>query len=132
VHFVWVVARRRLVRLVSASACMQYTHSSINPLYSVVSICSGSQLTIIITELLRYCSAYVIQSTHHLVSRQYNNGLRAGRPGCYSLRRRFFFFYIASRPALVPILAPVQWVPGALSPGIKRQGREGDRSLTYV
>jgi hypothetical protein len=38
--FVWVVARRRLGRLKSASACMEYVHSSINPLHSVVSICS--------------------------------------------------------------------------------------------
>jgi hypothetical protein len=33
-----------------------------------------------------------------------------------------------SRPALDPIQAPIQWVPGALSVGVKRPGREADHS----
>jgi hypothetical protein len=28
-----------------------------------------------------------------------------------------------------PTQPPIQWVPGALSPGVKRQGREADHSL---
>jgi hypothetical protein len=32
------------------------------------------------------------------------------------------------RHGLVPTQPPIQWVPGALSPGIKRQGREADKS----
>jgi hypothetical protein len=34
----------------------------------------------------------------------------------------------SSRPALGHIQPPIQWVPGALSPGVKRQGREGEHS----
>jgi hypothetical protein len=39
-----------------------------------------------------------------------------------------FLFIIASRTALGPIQPPIQWVPGALSLGVKRQGREADHS----
>jgi hypothetical protein len=38
------------------------------------------------------------------------------------------FFTTASRPALGSTLPPIQWVPGALSVGIKRPGRECDHS----
>jgi hypothetical protein len=37
-------------------------------------------------------------------------------------------FSMSSRPALGPTQRPIQWVPGALSPGVKRQGREADDS----
>jgi hypothetical protein len=37
-------------------------------------------------------------------------------------------FTTVSRPALGPIQPPIQWVPGALSPGVKRPGREADHS----
>jgi hypothetical protein len=33
-----------------------------------------------------------------------------------------------SRPTLGPIQPPIQWVPGPLSRGIKRPGREADHS----
>jgi hypothetical protein len=33
-----------------------------------------------------------------------------------------------SRPALGPIRPPIEWVPEALSPGVKRPGREADHS----
>jgi hypothetical protein len=39
-----------------------------------------------------------------------------------------FLFTTASRPALGPTQSPIQWVPGALFLGIKRQGREADHS----
>jgi hypothetical protein len=37
-------------------------------------------------------------------------------------------FTIVSRPALGPTHPPSQWVPGALSLGVKRPGREADHS----
>jgi len=40
-----------------------------------------------------------------------------------------FLFTTASRPALEPTQPPIPWVPaGALSLGLKRQGREADHS----
>jgi hypothetical protein len=43
-------------------------------------------------------------------------------------RGKISLFSIKSRPALGPIQPPIQWVQGALSPGIKRPGRQADRS----
>jgi hypothetical protein len=39
-----------------------------------------------------------------------------------------FPFSTSSRPALGPTLPPIQWVPGALSPVVKRPGGEADHS----
>jgi hypothetical protein len=39
-----------------------------------------------------------------------------------------FLFTTASRTALGLTQPPIQWVPGALSPGVKWPGREADRS----
>jgi hypothetical protein len=39
-----------------------------------------------------------------------------------------FLFTTASRTALGPTQPPIQWVPGALSLGIERAGREADHS----
>jgi hypothetical protein len=41
---------------------------------------------------------------------------------------RIFLFATAFRPALGPTQPPIQWVQGALSPGLKRPGREDDHS----
>jgi hypothetical protein len=40
-----------------------------------------------------------------------------------------FLFTTMSRPAVGPTQPPVRWVPQALSPGVKRPGREADHSL---
>jgi hypothetical protein len=37
-------------------------------------------------------------------------------------------FSTSSRPALRSTQPPIQWVPGALSPGVKRPGRDADHS----
>jgi hypothetical protein len=42
---------------------------------------------------------------------------------------RVFLYSTASRPALKPTQPSIQWVPRALSPGVKRPGREADYSL---
>jgi hypothetical protein len=39
-----------------------------------------------------------------------------------------FLFITASRTALGPTQPPIQWVPRALSLGVKRPGREADHS----
>jgi hypothetical protein len=40
----------------------------------------------------------------------------------------FFLFFTAFRPVLGPNQPPIQWVPGVLSPEVKRPGRETDHS----
>jgi hypothetical protein len=41
---------------------------------------------------------------------------------------RIFLFATSSRPAMGSTQTPIQWVPGALSPGVKRPRREADHS----
>lgn len=43
-------------------------------------------------------------------------------------RKGFFFFIKAPRPALRPILPPIQWTQRDFSPGIKRPWLEADHS----
>jgi hypothetical protein len=54
---------------------------------------------------------------------------RAGRPG-FDCRQvlRIFLFATVFRPALGPSRPPIQWIPGVLSPELKRPGREDDHS----
>jgi hypothetical protein len=62
---------------------------------------------------------------------RYSDWLRAGRPrGRSSSPRRVKNFLIcaSSRPALGSTQPPIQWIPGDLSPGVKRLGREADHS----
>jgi hypothetical protein len=58
--------------------------------------------------------------------RQYSDWLWAGRSGFDSRWGLGILFGTVSRPALGPTLPPIQWVPRALSLGVKRPGREGD------
>jgi hypothetical protein len=62
---------------------------------------------------------------------RYSDWLRAGRlrgrnssPGTV----KNFLFSTSFRPALGFTHPPIQWVPGVLSPGVKRPGREADHS----
>jgi hypothetical protein len=43
----------------------------------------------------------------------------------------FFLFATASSTALRAKQPPIQWVPGALSRGVKRPGREADHSPPF-
>jgi hypothetical protein len=43
-----------------------------------------------------------------------------------------FLFTIASKPALGPTQPPIQWVPGDLSQGVKRLGREADHTSPSI
>jgi hypothetical protein len=57
-------------------------------------------------------------------------GLTIGVLGFDSRRRLgIFLFTTPSRTALGPTQPPIQWVPGALSLGVKRSGREADHSF---
>jgi hypothetical protein len=62
---------------------------------------------------------------------RYSDWLRAGRPRGWSSspgRGKNFLLSTASRPALGPTHPSIQWVPGAVSLGVKRPGREADHS----
>jgi hypothetical protein len=54
---------------------------------------------------------------------RYSSGLRAGRSGLASRQGQDFLFSTASKSTLGPPQPPIQWLPGALSPG-----REDDHS----
>jgi hypothetical protein len=49
---------------------------------------------------------------------------RSSSPG----RVKNFLLSMSSTPALGSTQSPIQWVPGAFSPGVKRPGREADHS----
>jgi hypothetical protein len=62
---------------------------------------------------------------------RYSDWLRAGRRRCRSSSPagvKNFAFSMLCRPALGPTKPPIQWVPGALSPGVERPGRQADHS----
>jgi hypothetical protein len=57
------------------------------------------------------------------IAQWYNAELRAGCSGL-----GIFLFTTASKLVLGSIQPPIQWVPGALSLGVKRPGRQADYS----
>jgi len=55
--------------------------------------------------------------------------LRTGRPSFDSHKGQgFFSVHHRTRPALEPTQSPIQWVPGALYPGVKQPGSKADHS----
>jgi hypothetical protein len=67
---------------------------------------------------------YPLQQQPGQLSR-YSDGLR---PGIDSWQGQEVFLYsTVPRPALGPIQSPIQWAPGALSPGVKRPRCEADQ-----
>jgi hypothetical protein len=64
-----------------------------------------------------------------IVPKRYCDGLRNRRSGFYSRKEQeIFLFSTASRSALEPIQPSTEWVPGTVSPQVKRPGREDDLS----
>jgi hypothetical protein len=55
-------------------------------------------------------------------------GCRLDGRGSIPGKGKNFFFSTVSRQALGPIQPNIQWVQGALSPGVKRPGHETDHS----
>jgi hypothetical protein len=68
---------------------------------------------------------YISEESEYLS--RYSEGQPAGRPEFDSRQGKIFIFFTASRPPLEHI-QPIQWVPGALFPGVKRPGLEADHS----
>jgi hypothetical protein len=65
------------------------------------------------------------------IAHWYSDGLCAGRSGFDSGQGKEILLYTAFRVALGPTQLPIQWVPGALSPGVKMPGREADNSPPF-
>jgi hypothetical protein len=68
--------------------------------------------------------AGIAQSVWRLVTGWTTEGSEFASPG----GGKNFLFSTSSRPALGSTQPPIQWVPGALSMGVKRPGREADHS----
>jgi hypothetical protein len=62
-----------------------------------------------------------VRTSHSRDSSRYSDGLGDGLG-------KIFLFSAVPRPPLGPTQLPTQWVPRAVSPGIKRQRREADHS----
>jgi hypothetical protein len=70
-----------------------------------------------------------IEKNTETVSQWYSAGLGVGWSGFESRQGlRIFLFTTVSRPVLGSTQPPIQWVPRALSLGVKRPGREADYS----
>jgi hypothetical protein len=74
---------------------------------------------------------HIITSPRSGQCSRYSNWLRAGLPRDRSSnpsRVKNFLFSTSSRSALGSTQPPIHWVLWALSPGVKRPGREADHS----
>jgi hypothetical protein len=64
------------------------------------------------------------------MSRNSSVGIATGYRFDSQQGKDIFLYSTASRPALRPTQLPIQWVLGALSPGVERPGREAEYSPT--
>jgi hypothetical protein len=91
----------------------------------------GSRFLRNVANYLQRC--YIPEDSNFHSHRRYSDWLRAGRPRGRSSspgKGKTCLFSTSSRPVLGPTQPPIQWVPGALSQGVKRPGREADHSPT--
>jgi hypothetical protein len=74
----------------------------------------------------------VTSPTHVKAWHSFEHVIRTGNRldgrGSIPGRDKIFLFFIVSRQVMEITQPPVQWVPGTISPGIKRAGREADHS----
>jgi hypothetical protein len=80
-----------------------------------------------------FCDEYFVSKLILFANFHGNTNTITGWPICvleFDSRRGLgiFLFTTAFRPALGPTQPPIQWVPGALSLGVKRPGRQADHS----
>jgi hypothetical protein len=61
---------------------------------------------------------------------RYSDGIRAGRPGFDFRQGQEVFLYSTAFRPVGPTQPPMQWVPKAFSPEVKRQEHEADHALT--
>jgi hypothetical protein len=69
---------------------------------------------------------YMTQCRSRNSSASIATGYELDRSGSIPGKGIFFLFSTASIPVLGATQPPIQWVPGALSPGVKRPEREAD------
>jgi hypothetical protein len=65
-------------------------------------------------------AAHLVTSCGAPFANHSSTGWKVG--GFDSRQGQDFFFPTASTPPLGPTEPPIEWVPGAISPGLKRQG----------
>jgi hypothetical protein len=66
---------------------------------------------------------------HIICVSRYSDGLHFGRPGFDSRQgQEIVLLSLASGTTLGPTQPPIQWVPGAVSPWVKRSGHEANNS----
>jgi hypothetical protein len=79
--------------------------------------------------------SFIAYVDYVLLKSRYSDWLRAERQKVSELESRYgqvFPFSTSSRPVLGRTRPPIQWLPVALSPGVKRPGREADHSPPTV